>query len=60
MEILGILFALAVLVILTTAFNFAIVIHDVPPAFIAYFFGCLNGAAWVVLLSLFLRRHNID
>ena len=54
------LFALTVLTILTTAFNFAIVIHDVPPAAFAYFLGTLNGAGWIVLLVLYLRRWHID
>lgn len=54
------LFALTILTILTTAFNFAIVIHDVPPAAFAYFLGTLNGAGWIVLLVIYLRRHNIE
>lgn len=54
------LFALTILTILTTAFNFAIVIHDVPPAAFAYFLGTLNGAGWIILLMLYLRRCNID
>lgn len=54
------LFALTLLTILATLFNFIIVIHDLPPAAIAYFFGTLNGANWIILLVLFLRRRNFD
>lgn len=54
------MFFYALATVIATAFNFAIVILEFPPAPFAYFFGALNGGAWVILLVLFCKWRNIS
>ena len=59
------LFGLTLAVIASTVFLLGIVIFEDPPGFFGYFFGFLNGAAWVCWLWIFLnwqdnRRNAYD
>lgn len=59
------LLGLTLAVIASTVFLLGIVIFEDPPGFFGYFFGFLNGAAWICWLWIFLnwqdnRRNAYD
>ena len=47
---------LVVTALAATIFTVWLVIHDVPPAFIAYTFGLINGSLWTLIAIWILGR----